>query len=184
MPTEDIIVQRIPETFGKFLRDDCHLPPEALQLLPGPEVPEPARRLLVHSRDMTSTLAAYHESLLRIEVLQRCQRDGFYLREVFLRTLAHDAVVEYGVIAIALQQFSPWQQEAIQAGQAPLGALLHRFEIPFVSTPIGFFAVEGKNLAATPLKARPDAACFGRFNRLAHETGEPVAWILEILPPA
>ena len=185
MPTDHpILADRVPETLWKFLRDDCGLPSGAFQLRPGPELPEPARRLLVHTRDMTSALATYHESLLRVEKLQSCERDGFYLREVFLRTLNADAIVEYGVIVIAFEQFSAWQQDTIRAGQAPLGALLHRFEIPFVSTPIGFFAVAGENLAATRLATPAGAMCFGRFNRLARESGEPLAWILEILPPA
>ena len=101
-----------------------------------------------------------------------------------LRTLASNTIVEYGVLAIELAQFSEWQREIIRAGRAPFGALLHRFEIPFVSTPIGFFALSGRHLAATPLATPTDVTCHGRFNRLARESGEPLAWILEILPPA
>jgi hypothetical protein len=179
-----VLAQRVPEVLWTFLREECQLPSAVFQLRPGPEMPEPARQLLVHSRDMTSTLATYHESLIRIEKLQSCERDGFYLREVFLRTLSQGALVEYGVIVIAFDQFSAWQQETIRAGQAPLGGLLHRFEIPFVSTPIGFFAVSGENLASTRLAAPADVTCYGRFNRLARESGEPIAWIMEILPPA
>jgi chorismate-pyruvate lyase len=179
-----VLAQRVPEVFWNFLRDDCHLPASAFALQPGPELPEPARQLLVHSRDMTSTLATYHESLIRIEILQCREVDGFYLREVFLRTLASGTLVEYGVLAIELAQFSEWQRDIIRAGQAPLGGLLHRFEIPFVSTPIGFFALAGRHLASTPLATPTDVTCYGRFNRLARESGEPLAWILEILPPA
>ena len=185
MPTNHpVLAQRVPEVFWNFLRDDCHLPASAFALQHGPELPEPARQLLVHSRDMTSTLATYHESLIRIEILQCRESDGYYLREVFLRTLSTGAIVEYGVLAIELAQFSDWQRDIILAGKAPLGGLLHRFEIPFVSTPIGFFALGGNHLADTPLKTPPNVTCHGRFNRLARESGEPLAWILEILPPA
>ncbi len=151
--------------------------------MPGPELPQPARRLLFHSRDMTTTLATHHESNLRIEVLQSRVLGDFYSREVLLRTLATDAIVEYGVIAISLAEFSAPQRATIEAGRAPLGNLLHRFEIPFVSTPIGFFSVAGAELAATRLAPPADAICHGRFNRLARESGDPLAWILEILPP-
>ncbi len=178
-----ILADRVPDSLWKFLREDCGLPPEAFQLRPGPELPEPARRLLVHSRDMTTTLATYHGSLLRVEKLQSSEREGLYLREVLLRTLTGGTAVEYGVIVIAFGQFSAWQQEAVRAAQAPLGGLLHRFEIPFVSTPIGFFSIAAERLAAKGLAAPPGVRCFGRFNRLARESGEPLAWILEILPP-
>jgi hypothetical protein len=185
VPTDHpVLAQRVPEALWNFLREDCRLPSSTFQLRPGPELPEPARQLLVHSRDMTSTLATYHESLLRVEKLQSCEREGFYLREVLLRTLNADTIVEYGVIVIDFRQFSAWQQDTIRAGQAPLGGLLHRFEIPFVSTPIGFFAASGQTLAATRLAPPAGATCYGRFNRLARESGEPLAWILEILPPA
>lgn len=181
---DPVLAQHVPGPLWDFLRDACHLPPAAFTLRAGAELPEPARRLLAHTRDMTTTLATHHESLIRIEVLQCRETSGFYLREVFLRTLAAGTMVEYGVVAIDLGQFSAWQRDLIRAGQAPLGALLHRFEIPFVSTPIGFFALTGAHLAATPLATPAPATCHGRFNRLARESGEPLAWILEVLPPA
>jgi hypothetical protein len=139
---------------------------------------------LVHGQDMTSTLAAYHGSTLRVEVLQRRQSDTLYFREVFLRTRSDDRIVEYGVIAIALEQFTPPQREAILAGEIPLGELLHRFRIPFVSAPIGFFSVSSASLGDRPFAQPAGTICHGRFNRLSQPTGEPLAWILEILPPA
>jgi hypothetical protein len=160
------------------------MPATAFALRPGPEMPDPARRLLVHSRDMTTTLATYHESLIRIEVLRWQEIDGWYLREVFLRAVSGGTIVEYGVVAIDLAQFNPRQRDVIRAGQAPLGNLLHRFEIPFVSSPIAFFAVAGADLAATPLAPAAGTTCHGRFNRLSRESGETLAWILEILPPS
>lgn len=181
---DQLIAQGVPEALGRFMRDACRLAPDAFHPLPGHAMPEPAKRLLVHTQDMTSTLATFHESPLRVEILQQQQLDGLYLREVFLRTISTGARVEYGVIAVALEQFTPPQQEAITGGCAPLGALLHHFKIPFTSAPIGFFSVTGDRLAATPLAAPPGTTCFGRLNCLAKTTGEPLAWILEILPPS
>ncbi|MGH7956101.1 MAG: hypothetical protein ACREH8_03710 [Opitutaceae bacterium] len=179
-----VIAPVLPESLRKFMRERCRIPADAFRALPPKSLGEPARRLLVHSQDMTSTLAAFHESSLRVEILQRRRENELYLREVFLRTVPVDAIVEYGVIAIALKQFTPVQQDAVEAGQIPLGGLLHRFKIPFESAPIGFFSASGESLASTPLQAPKDANCFGRFNRLTKPTGEPLAWILEILPPA
>jgi hypothetical protein len=179
---DQVIGQGLPEALRTFMRDGCRIPDGAFLPRPGDSLPQPAKRLLVHAHDMTSTLAAFHESALRVEILQRRRQDDLYLREVFLRTVTSEAIVEYGVIAIALDEFTPPQQEAVQAGQMPLGALLHCFEIPFVSAPIGFFAITAEALAATPLRATGDSTCYGRFNRLTKPTGEPLAWILEILP--
>lgn len=166
------------------MRETCGIRLAGLVARPGAELPEPARRLLVHGQDMTSTLATFHGSPLRVEVL-RCQEvDTLYFREVFLRTRSDDRIVEYGVIAIALEQFTPPQRVAILAGEIPLGEVLHRFRIPFVSAPLGFFSVSSASLGDRPFAVPGDTLCHGRFNRLGKPTGETLAWILEILPPA
>jgi hypothetical protein len=180
---DEVIAPVLPECLRRFMRESCRIPADAFRPLAATNVPEPARQLLVHSHDMTSTLASFHESPLRVEVLQRQREGDLYLREVFLRTVPVDAIVEYGIIAIALEQFTPVQQDAVQAGQVPLGGLLHRFKLAFESAPIGFFSAPGTALTRTPLATSTDAMCFGRFNRLTKQTGEPLAWILEILPP-
>jgi hypothetical protein len=177
------ISQEVPEALWTFLRESCRIPAESFYPLPALQLPERDRRLLVHAQDMTSTLAGFHGSALRVEVLQLKQSDDLYLREVFLHAADSGAIVEYGVIAIALDQFAPEQRAEILAGRMPLGGLLHRFQIPFVSAPIGFFSISPAGLAATPLAAQVRSTCHGRFNRLTKPGGEPLAWILEILPP-
>lgn len=185
MPTTDqAMMQCLPETLRTFISEGCRVRGDTFCFLPTTAFPEPAKSLLVHAHDMTSTLSTFHESVLRVDILQQLRLDDLYLREVFLRTVGTETIVEYGVIAIALDQFTPTQQQAIQAGQIPLGGLLHCFEIPFVSAPIGFFSIATECLAAKSLDGRTPSTCYGRFNRLAKPSGEPLAWILEILPPA
>lgn len=174
----------LPAALQGFIRDACHLPADAFQPLDGARLPEPARRLLVHPNDMTSTLAAFHESPLRVEILQAQHGPDLYLREVFLRTTATNSIIEYGVIAIALDPFTPDQRDAITGGRAPLGGLLHRFALSFTSAPISFFSISASALQTTPLRVPANATCYGRFNRLSGANREPLAWILEILPPA
>ena len=177
----------VPTALTAYLCDACRLPLEAFTPLPGAALPAPARALLDHARDMTSTLADYHGSPLRVEVLQshRPPDTDFYLREVFLRTAPAGQLVEYGVLAVALSAFTAPQRDAIASGRAPLGALLHEFRLPFLSSPLGFFVASPAALAATPLAAAtaPTTACPGRLNRLYLPSGPTLAWILEILPP-
>jgi hypothetical protein len=185
VPTVDQPTPRaVPEVLTKFMADACALRADAFVTRPAAELPERERTLLVHAQDMTSTLARFHGSSLQVEILQERRVEGMYLREVFLRTLSEGTVVEYGVLAVELEQFGPAEREALEGGHMPLGALLHRFKIPFVSAPIRFFSVAGEALATTPLHPVKDTTCYGRFNLLAKPTGEPLAWILEILPPA
>lgn len=160
----------------------CSLPLHALQLVPDTGLPEPARSLLAHQHDMTSTLADFHGSPLRVEIIQQVLQDDFYLREVFLRTRTLDQIVEYGVIAIVLEQFTPPQRAAIRGGRAPLGGLLHYYKIPFVSEPISFFSVADTLLHRSRLAGVVRGTGYGRFNILSRPSGEPLAWIMEILP--
>ena len=178
-----LITQSVPQALWGFMRGSCHIAFDAFRPLSGAQLPAPPRRLLDHARDMTSTLAEFHGSALRVEVLQARRVGEIYLREVFLRTTDTGRIVEYGVLAVALEQFTPEQRAAIESGGVPLGALLHNFQIPFVSSPIGFFAATAANLAATPFGAQVTGECYGRLNCLAKPSREPLAWILEILPP-
>lgn len=185
MPADyPVTALRVPDPMVGFIREVCRFPVDALGLVPPDALPEPARGLLVHLDDMTSTLASHHGSSLRVQVLQQRREAGFYLREVFLRTEDNDRIVEYGVIAINLGRFTAPQQAEIEAGKVPLGALLHEFGTPFVSSPRGFFSIAAPELAATSLASGGVGPGYGRFNHLATETGEDIAWILEILPPA
>jgi hypothetical protein len=182
LSVEQAIAQEVPEALRTFLRSNCGVAASAFRPLAGSALPEPARQLLFHRSDMTSTLATFHGSALHADVLQRQHLDLLYLREVFLRTKTN-RVVEYGVIAIALEQFTSAQQAEIGAGRVPLGGLLHQAKIPFVSAPIGFFAVAASEITRAAFRAPAGAMCHGRFNRLSKPTGEPLAWILEVLPP-
>jgi hypothetical protein len=181
-PMDETIAQVLPDALWTFINEACGLPAAALRMLGPDQLPEPARRLLVHQRDMTSTLAECHNSELRVEILQQKRSDDFYLREVFLRTIVADTIVEYGVIAIAMARFLPDQQSAIKAGKTPLGGLLHRFRIPFQSSPICFFSLAAGDRVNPALAVVNHGAAYGRFNHLATPAGEPLAWIMEILP--
>lgn len=182
LQTIDAVAGRVPEPLARFMSESCGLPPEALQMHPASALPVMARQLLVHDHDMTSMLAAHHASTLRVNVLQTRQYGDNYLREVFLRGDEAARVVEYGIIAIRLDQFTAPQRRAIQAGRTPLGALLHEFHIPFESHPIGFFSLATDGMDATRRAALNGAMCYGRFNQLARKNGEPLAWIMEVLP--
>jgi hypothetical protein len=183
MKPEIRVWPELPESLRRFIADACALDVTRFTTRRGADLPQPERSLLDHDRDMTSTLATHHGDALRVEVLRCRTEGGLYLREVFLRTVGADKIVEYGVLAVSLTAFSAEARATIDARSTPLGAVLHQFKIPFVSSPIGFFTVDATSLAATPFALPAGATASGRFNRLATPAGEPLAWIMEILPP-
>lgn len=56
----------------------------ALERIEPAEMPEPARTLLVHQSDMTSTLENFYKEQLHIEALARHTVENEYFREVAL----------------------------------------------------------------------------------------------------
>src|SRR5437016_1980426 len=70
------------------------LPLPKFERIPGEQVPEPYRSLLVHERDMTPTLEEFHGSGIHLKILRSEQRDDFYFREVALHLNGSETPVE------------------------------------------------------------------------------------------
>lgn len=179
---DDVIVKGMPEALRLYITEDCSIPASAFTLMPAEKLPQPARRLLFHQQDMTSTLESHYHAQLYVDCIQRYEVDDVYMREVFLKTRDKDKVVEYGVIAIVLDCFSRDQRRIIEADYEPFGGLLHKFEIEFKSAPVCFFSIHAEFLEDTPFKILEDCLLYGRFNMLANTSGQTLAWIMEILP--
>ena len=178
----EVIVQGMPDSLRYYIIEECSIPATAFKLLPGEDLPEPARQLMNHPDDMTSTLEDYHGSKIHIDCLQHKALSDIYLREVFLRIEEGNAIVEYGVIAIVMESFTKDQQSVIEADYEPFGGLLNKFSIDFQSAPVCFFSISAEFLVDTPFKVLKGETFYGRFNQLSKTTGETLAWIMEILP--
>ncbi|RFC41642.1 MAG: hypothetical protein DVB23_003372 [Verrucomicrobia bacterium] len=156
------------------------LPP--VRFIDPPNVPEPDRSLLVHDRDMTPTLAAYHGSDLRLEVLDLDRSDDYLLRLVILRRKDNLKPVECGAIGIQIGRFPPAARELVLAGVVPLGAVLAQEKVPHQGAPRGFFELIADDLIAHALGQQKGDVLHGRCNELSFPDGEAFADIVEILP--
>ena len=150
--------------------------------IPGEEVPYPYRSLLVHSNDMTPTLAAFHHSKLYLEVHEHESSDAFVMRLVTLHAASSDVPVEYGAIAIQLSGLPDEMQAQVRAGRKPLGALLGEFAIEHYGSPSSYFSVPADERIAKSLHQRPGEILYGRCNQLLDRDGIVFADIVEILP--
>lgn len=147
-------------------------------------VPEPFRRLLVHTGDMTSRLEAFHADGIRLEVLRaETEVRQVLLREVVLRRMRDGRAVEYGAIEIYLAVFSDVLRAQIQEGRLPLGGLLNRSGVGYFSEPSAFFALEPSPVLCALLGADANATLYGRANVLRRADGDLIAQIVEVLPP-
>ena len=147
------------------------------------DVPQPHRGLLVHERDMTSTLESYFGQQVELRVLQQHERDGLLAREVVLVGIQDGTAVEFGAIRIHLEQFDEGSRGRVVAGRLPLGRILAEDGIEYRSSPRLYFRFRGDALTARAFGASGAPALYGRHNVLSTPAGQPLAEAVEILPP-
>ena len=162
-------------------RDGIELP--TYRVLDAAELPEPYRRLLVHTRDMTSVLQEFHAQKIHLENVELVRETDHVLRRVAL--FGEDGCpVEFGAIDIWLPHFTDTVQRDILACRMPSGAILNRDEIGYTSSPRRFFEIESTGFIGEALRLKSPARLYGRTNVLRSDHGQVMARVVEILPPA
>jgi chorismate-pyruvate lyase len=148
------------------------------------QIPEPARQLLVHDKDMTSRLEAYHKRKIHIRVAARLTRGQEYFREVALELDGTLEPVEFGAIKINLDLFPVEAREEILSETRPLGRILHHCHIEFSSRPSAYFRLASDDFIGGVLHLTGAHLLFARRNTLLDTWERPLAEIVEILPPS
>jgi len=156
----------------------------AYQVLEGPAVPEPYRRLLVHHGDMTSRLEAFWGGAIVLEVLHREHTPEVYRREVVLHIESTNLPVEYGAIEIDLGAFEGELRKLILEQHLPLGGLLNRFGVRYRSEPKGFLKLGADTMMQRVFRLPEAQEFYGRSNVLLGENDRVLARIVEVLRPA
>lgn len=159
------------------------LPLPVISQVRGEEIPEPLRGLLVHQNDMTPTLETFHGGKLHIHVLRRDQRDGFYFREVVLERDVDDVPVEFGAIKINLNLFDPKARQLILGEREPLGHILSDCAVMHTSRPKAYLKIQADEFIGQALRVHRRELLYGRRNTLFDPQQQPLAEIVEILPP-
>ncbi len=164
-----------------YARAGQPLPP--LNEIEGGAVPEPYKTLLVHQNDMTPTLEAFHKQDIHLRVLGRRVSGNEYFREVVLLLDGNNQPVEFGAIKINLDLFPPEARQQILEERRPLGHILEECRIPHASRPRAFIRIASDPLINEALGLSGAHVLFGRRNTLFDPQGNPLAEIVEILPP-
>ena len=164
-----------------YSRRGLRLP--AIERVEGALIPQPYRDLLVHERDMTSTLEAFHGEPVHLRVVSRDTASGILFREVVLVSAESAKPVEFGAIRIRLDGFGTSAQELILEGLVPLGTILKRENVAHRSDPQRYFRVEPDQVVAEALELERRDPLYGRHNLISSEDGRVLAEMLEILPP-
>ncbi len=175
----------MPDSFAYPLSEfyfRAKLPLPRIEAIPGDAVPEPYRALLVHDNDMTTTLEAFHQSRIHLELLSRDRRGGYYFREVVLRLDHDEKPVEFGAIKIYLGMFPEEAQELIQLEQVPLGRILKDCEVRHQTAAKHFLRVEPDEVITRALELERPVPLYGRKAVISDLSGRPLSEIVEILP--
>jgi len=163
-----------------YAQEDLSMP--QVELLDGSALPEPQQELLVHDRDMTSTLRRFHEADIALSVLKHERSDDYLIREVVLSRTNDGVPVEYGAIGVRLEKFEGALREDIAEARGPLGGLLEKYVIDYRSAPKGYFKMIGDERIATALGEPTGKILYGRCNELTDPDGIAFADIVEVLP--
>lgn len=176
-------MDRFPEFLERIV-DEPGLSAGSFQWIEGSDLPLPYRDLLVHKKDMTSTLANFHHSKICLEVLKARTDGGAYVREVVLFAESTGNPVEYGAIRIQLDRFQADERDAIVGGKEPLGSILNRMHCVYHSRPRGFFSIQAPVVCQKRFGCDEGETLYGRYNQLVNGEEEELASIIEILPLA
>ncbi len=165
-----------------YLRQGRALP-EFLEIA-GSAMPEPYRSLLVHERDMTRTLEQFHGAAIHLRVISSYREGDAYWRESVLELDGSDRPVEFGAIRIQLAALPEECRRLILAEHLPFGGILNAAGVRYTSRPSAYLRFTMEEFIATAFGVPRGGFLFGRQNTLRAETGESLAEIIEILPPA
>jgi chorismate-pyruvate lyase len=149
----------------------------------GRDVPAPYHSLLVHPRDMTSTLEGFHKDKIHIRVMSHFTCDNEYFREVILELDRSRKPVEFGAIKINLDLFPLEAREEILREKKPLGGILAECGIAVTSRSRGYLRVASDDYIGKELKLDDIFLLYGRSSSLIDGWDRPLAEIIEILPP-
>lgn len=178
-PTCHVEPAAIPASLRDFLGGTL-IRLDRIEWMDGAGMPQPYRDLLVHEREMTPTLEAFHGDGLRLNAMRVLEpAPNRYLREVLLLTKRLRHPVVYGVIEIYLDRFAAAEAAAIRAAHEPLGGIIGRSGMGCMSRPLGFFRYG----ATIPFFSPSAQICYGRYNQLLDTGGRPIARIFEIMAP-
>ena len=159
------------------------LPLPHIEFIPGEEVPDPFKSLLVHHNDMTPTLEAFHKSDIHLEIVSRERRGDFYFREVVLRLNGDDQPVEFGANKLYLGRFPEEARDLILQEYIPLGRILKDCHVPHRTQAKAFLRVQADELIGGKFELTQPGLLYGRKAVISDLQGRPLSEIVEILPP-
>lgn len=179
-PSAEERISEIARPLTAFCGDDAA---RALVFLRPTDLPQPYRMLLVHESDMTGTLERYSGQEMTLHPIESIVDGEKLVRHVELRGKADGTPAEFGAIEIHLDQFAADPRADILKGETPLGAILRKAGMAFISRPVAYFRIKPGDAIRHSFGVPQDGWLYGRCNQLLALSGRTIADVVEILPP-
>lgn len=146
------------------------------------EVPGVPRRLLAHHEHMTVSVESHHESAVSVDVLHTWETDDQYAREILLRRVIDDVVVQFGIVRLRWCHLDSEVRSEIESQRTPLGRILIEHNVLREVECVALWEVRPGPALRDWLGMRSDEVTYGR-TALIHVEGEPAVELLEIVVP-
>jgi hypothetical protein len=147
------------------------------------DIPDPYHDLLVHERDMTSTLERYHGGPIVVRPRSTCGGGPRDSRRVGLAHEETGRPVEMGAICIDLDQLTKPARDLVLENRVPLGRILSDAGAIEYVKPLAFLKAEPNPEMQGVFWMQAMQPLFGRRTQI-FSAGRVVADVVEILPPA
>lgn len=150
--------------------------------IPGDQMPEPYRSLLVHTHHMTVTVERHYGGPVGVRVLETALDGDEYARKILLELHGTGRVVQFGIVQIDLSLLSGPVRERIVEGKTPLGRVLIEHNVLRHIQPAGYLKVEPCPELCRWFGLTGPTTTYGRLG-VIYTDGKPAIEVLEILAP-
>jgi len=144
------------------------------------DIPQPARRLLVHQKHMTAILKAHYGQDIELRVLADSLNGDLYTRKILLTLPGRSEVAEFGIARLDLRFIDGEVRSAILGRAVPLGAILIRHRVLTKVTPKWYLRFSADSPVAT-FFGQGGVEAYGRLATI-HCNGDAAVELLEVVP--
>ena len=150
--------------------------------LPVDAMPEAYRGLLAHQWHMTVAVQRHHQCPVDLRVLAMEVSATHYARQILLTRQRDEAVVQFGIMHVALARLDDRVRREIETQSLPLGRILISHDVLRHVELVSLYRVVPAAKLRSLLKMKPDQVTFGRTARI-HVERDPAVELLEIVAP-
>jgi len=144
------------------------------------DLPDHFKALLAHDDHMTVTVEAWHNSLVKVHVLEERRDNNHYARRIVLALQRDGKPVQFGIMRINLAGLPQIVRLEIESQALPLGRIMIRHHLLREVELLHLWRIAAGAELRKHLKLERGAVCFGRTARILVDK-VPAVELLEIV---